>query len=67
MERTLQDAVVKVQLIEEAVEAMRNLLAAKTVGRPDDELQRLDLIAKSAVTAVTDPELQSEGPHRALH
>lgn len=67
MKKALQDAMLTVQLIDQAVQAMRNILHAEAVGSPDEEVQRLHLLAQSVVEALPDYEGLHEGLHKTLH
>ncbi|MFJ4116983.1 hypothetical protein ACIPV9_11280 [Pseudomonas psychrophila] len=48
-------------LILEALEALRLYREAKTSGRPQEEIERLKILAESLVQAVTDYQLLAVG------
>ena len=48
-------------LIFEALEALRLYREAKTSGRPQEEIERLKILAESLVQAVTDYQLLAVG------
>ena len=48
-------------LILEALEALRLYREAKTLGRPQEEIDRLKILAESLVQAVTDYQLLAVG------
>ena len=48
-------------LILEALEALRLYREAKTSGRPQEEIERLKILAESLVQAVTDYQLFAVG------
>ncbi|EPJ95860.1 hypothetical protein [Pseudomonas psychrophila] len=48
-------------LILEALEALRLYREAKTSGRPQEEIDRLQILAESLVQAVTDYQLLAVG------
>ena len=48
-------------LILEALEALRLYREAKTSGRPQEEIERLKILAESLVRAVTDYQLLAVG------
>ena len=48
-------------LILEALEALRLYREAKTLGRPQEEIDRLQILAESLVQAVTDYQLLAVG------